>query len=117
MQEYQRLGFKTAIDDFGAGFSGLNLLAEFQTDFIKLDMALTRHVESDKTRQSIIGAVTNVCRDLGITPIAEGVETYQEWETLKDFGIELFQGFYFARPRFQSLATIAPDVLNRPPSC
>lgn len=114
VREYQRLGFKTAIDDFGAGFSGLNLLAEFQPDLIKLDMALTRHIDHDKTRRSIVGAVTRVCRDLDIKPVAEGVETYEEWLALEEFGIELFQGYYFARPAFQSLAVIPPVAFRQP---
>lgn len=111
IQEYKRRGFQTAIDDFGAGYSGLNVLAELATDLIKLDMMLIRDIHQDRKRQVIVKAIAQVCRDLEITPIAEGVETYEELRTLQDFGIELFQGYYFARPSFQSLATLSQDQL------
>ena len=106
IDHYQRLGFKTAIDDFGAGYAGLNLLAEMQTDIIKLDMALIRSIDQDKSRQAIVKGILQVCADLSITVLAEGVETQQELITLQSFGIELFQGYYFAKPSFQSLADI-----------
>jgi EAL domain-containing protein (putative c-di-GMP-specific phosphodiesterase class I) len=104
VQHYRTRGFRTAIDDFGAGYSGLNLLAELQTDFIKLDMALVRHIDRDRARQAIVKGIVGVCRDLGIAPIAEGVETREEYRALEDFGIELFQGYYFARPAFEGQA-------------
>lgn len=109
--EYKRLGFKTAIDDFGAGYSGLNLLAAFQPDFIKLDMELTRNIDTDKTKQSIIKSVVQIAVDLNITIIAEGIESKGELQTLKEFGIDLFQGYYFARPAFESLALLSPETL------
>ncbi len=105
--EYQRHGFKTALDDFGAGYAGLNLLSAFQPDIIKLDMELTRSIESSRVKQTIVKSIVGVCADLGITLIAEGIETREELETLRDFGIELFQGYLFAKPAFQSLAPIA----------
>lgn len=107
VQHYRSRGFRTAIDDFGAGYSGLNLLAELQTDFIKLDMALIRHIDRDRPRQAIVKGILYVCRDLGIAPIAEGVETAEEVRALQDFGIELFQGFYFARPAFEAQAVVS----------
>ncbi len=103
VQYYGQRGFKTAIDDFGAGYSGLNLLAEFQTDFLKLDMALIRSIETDLTRQAIVKGIFHVCQDLGIQLIAEGIETPAELEVLETIGIELFQGYYFAKPTFEAL--------------
>lgn len=109
--EYQRQGFKTAIDDFGAGYSGLNLLSVFQPDFLKLDMELTRAIERHPVKQSIVKGILHVARDLGISIIAEGIETKDELETLRDYGINLFQGFYFAKPAFEALAEISPAAL------
>lgn len=106
VEHYKQRGFLTAIDDFGAGYSGLNLLAEMQTNIIKLDMALIKNIDNDKVRQAIIRAILQVCDELEIRVIAEGVETREELITLQAFGIELFQGFYFARPSFESLADI-----------
>ena len=106
LQYYREKGFLTAIDDFGAGYAGLNLLADFQTDIVKLDMGLIRDIDKIKSRQAIVKGMTQVCNDLGIKVIAEGVETYEELMTLQSFGIELFQGYYFAKPKFQGLAQI-----------
>ncbi|WP_404360006.1 EAL domain-containing protein [Methylotuvimicrobium sp. KM1] len=107
---YQSQGFKTAIDDFGAGYSGLNLLAEIQTDIIKLDMALIRHIDQDRNRQAIVKAILQLCSELSIIPLAEGIETYEELSVLQSFGLELFQGYYFAKPAFQSLAALTPNA-------
>lgn len=101
--EYRRQGFLTAIDDFGAGYSGLNLLANYQPDIIKLDMALTRGIGHDRVRRSIVSGVLLVCRELGIRPIAEGVETREELDALADLGIELVQGYLLGRPEFEQL--------------
>lgn len=103
---YQSLGFLTAIDDFGAGHSGLGLLADFQPNIIKLDMNLIRNVNLDKTRQSIVTNCLNIFRDLNITPLAEGVETLEEANWLFESGIDLMQGYVFARPGFESLPKV-----------
>lgn len=108
--EYQRQGFKTAIDDFGAGYSGLNLLSVFQPDFLKLDMELTRAIDANPIKQAIVKGILHVAQDLGIGVIAEGVETKNEIETLREFGINLFQGYYFAKPAFESLAEIPAEI-------
>ncbi|WP_247877720.1 EAL domain-containing protein [Azospirillum thiophilum] len=106
--EYRRQGFLTAIDDFGSGYSGLNLLAEFQPDIIKLDMELTRGIDANRARRSIVKAILAVCGDLGITPIAEGIETVDEAKTLRDLGVTLMQGYLFARPAFRAVVS-EPD--------
>ncbi|HEX5305812.1 MAG TPA: EAL domain-containing protein [Dyella sp.] len=112
IREYKRQGFKTAIDDFGAGYSGLNLLAEFQPDIIKLDMALMRAVDSDPVRQAIVQGILGVCRALHIEVIAEGVETAEEFDLLRGMGIGLFQGFLFARPGFETLPAVDWSALD-----
>ncbi|MEW5824761.1 MAG: EAL domain-containing protein [Pseudomonadota bacterium] len=101
--EYKRQGFLTALDDFGEGYSGLNLLVELQPDIIKLDMALVRDIHEHRTKRLIVRAVTEVCHELGIRVIAEGVETQDELSCLADFGITLFQGYLIARPAFEAL--------------
>lgn len=103
LQAYRKMGFKTAIDDFGAGYAGLNLLADFQPDLIKLDMGLIRGVDLDLVRQAIVHGIVVVCERLGIRVIAEGVETDGEYRALANLGIELFQGYLFARPMFETL--------------
>ncbi len=103
---YQRQGFKVALDDFGAGYSGLNLLADLHADIIKLDMVLIRNIHSDQKRQIIVRGILQVCQELGSKVVAEGVETRDEMLQLKDMGVELFQGYYFAKPAFRSLAAV-----------
>lgn len=105
-EEYRRQGFKTAIDDFGAGFAGLGLLAEFQPDIIKLDMALIRGIDQDLVRQAIVQGALSMCRTLDIEVIAEGVETTGELAVLQSLGIYLFQGYLFAHPGFELLPEI-----------
>lgn len=106
MQEYRRRGFKTAIDDFGAGYAGLNLLAEFQPDIIKLDMELVRQIDANPVRRAIVQGILGVCKALSIEVIAEGVETEAEYHTLRAMGVYYFQGYLFAKPAFEQL----PDV-------
>jgi EAL domain-containing protein (putative c-di-GMP-specific phosphodiesterase class I) len=105
-REYRRQGFATAIDDFGAGYAGLNLLADFQPEIIKIDMDMIRRIDSNRVRQVLVNAIVNVCKDLNIQVIAEGVETEAELSTLRDIGISLFQGYYLARPAFEALPVV-----------
>lgn len=100
---YREMGFKTAMDDFGSGYSGLNALTEFKPDLIKLDIQLIQNIDHSKTRFSIIKSIKTMCDDLDIQIIAEGVETLEEKQTLEGLGIELQQGFLFARPSFEHL--------------
>ena len=104
LDTYRGQGIRFAIDDFGAGFSGLNLLADFQPDEVKLDMHLVRDIESKGPRQAIVRAVIQACGDLGIDVIAEGVETEAEYRWFKRVGVKLFQGHFFCRPTFETLA-------------
>ncbi|MBR0656181.1 EAL domain-containing protein [Plastoroseomonas arctica] len=103
---YRDFGFVTALDDFGAGFAGLALLAELQPDVIKLDMALIRGVEASAPRRAIVAAMVAMTRALAITLIAEGVETEAEVEALRGLGVTLMQGYRFARPGFERLPGI-----------
>jgi len=103
---YRGLGLLMAIDDFGAGYSGLNLLADFQPDQIKLDMKLIRGIEWHGPRQAIVRAINQICLDLGIDVIAEGVETELEYAWLASQGIHLFQGYLFAKPGFESFPKV-----------
>jgi EAL domain-containing protein (putative c-di-GMP-specific phosphodiesterase class I) len=102
--EYKRQGFTTAIDDFGAGFAGLNLLADYQPDYIKIDMQLTRGVDQDRVRRALLGGIVGACREIGVGVVAEGIETEGEAAALRDMGVNLLQGYLFAKPAFMALA-------------
>lgn len=106
IQQYRSLGLKVAIDDFGAGYSGLNLLAEFQPDQVKIDMKLVRGIQRHGPRQAIVRAIAQVCGDLGIDVIVEGIESLEEYRWFRDQGICLFQGYLFARPLFEGFPEV-----------
>jgi EAL domain-containing protein (putative c-di-GMP-specific phosphodiesterase class I) len=101
--EGRLLGFKVAIDDFGAGHASLKMLADFPTDIIKLDMALIRNLHERGAAQAIVNAMIALARTLGSELIAEGVEKVEEYDALRDCGVSLMQGYLFARPAFESL--------------
>lgn len=96
-------GLRTAIDDFGAGWSGLSLLARFQPDLVKLDMELVRGLDGCEVRRAIVRSVVRLGEELGLTLVAEGVETAEEARAVSDLGVGLMQGYFFARPAFEDL--------------
>ena len=104
--EYKRLGFITALDDFGAGYAGLKLLADYQPDLIKIDMALLRGIDTNPARQAIVAGIAHIAHALDITLIAEGVETEEEFTMLRAAGIRLYQGYLFAKPSFRALSPV-----------
>jgi EAL domain-containing protein (putative c-di-GMP-specific phosphodiesterase class I) len=103
VETYRSLGFATALDDFGAGFAGLGLLANIKTDLLKLDMDLIRGIDHSLPRQQIVGAMVRLCHEMGIALIAEGIETEGELMVLSDLGIRYVQGYYIARPELGRL--------------
>lgn len=103
---YQQQGFITALDDFGAGHAGLNLLSKFIPNLMKIDMQLVRDIDSNPTKQIIARGLTGICKELGITILAEGIETAAEAEFYQQLGVDLMQGYYFARPGFECLPEV-----------
>jgi EAL domain-containing protein (putative c-di-GMP-specific phosphodiesterase class I) len=106
LNKYRRTGLTFAIDDFGSGYAGLSMLAEITPEFVKMDMSLIRSISTTGAKQAILHAVNNICTDLGIDIIAEGVESIEELNFLVDNGISLIQGYLIARPGFESLPKI-----------
>ncbi len=106
LRAYRRQGLRTAIDDFGAGYAGLGLLADFQPDMLKIDMALVRGICTDPVRQAIVRSIVSMGESLGIAVIAEGVETEDELRPLRAMGVHLFQGYLFARPAVEALPPV-----------
>jgi EAL domain-containing protein (putative c-di-GMP-specific phosphodiesterase class I) len=115
VRTYREMGFGTALDDFGAGHAGLGLLARFQPDILKLDMELVRGIESSLPRRVIVEAVARMAGTLGITLVAEGIETEAELGALRGLGIRYVQGYLIARPAFEALPALggfAPTALR-----
>lgn len=94
----RELGFRIAVDDLGAGYAGLTSFAMLEPDVAKLDMGIVRDVHLLPTKQKLIRSMADLCRDMGMALVAEGVETEDELSTLVELGCDLFQGYYFARP-------------------
>jgi EAL domain-containing protein (putative c-di-GMP-specific phosphodiesterase class I) len=115
VDSYRLMGFGTALDDFGAGYAGLNLLARFRPDIIKLDMDLVRDLDASLPKRIIIDSVVKMCAQLGVGVIAEGIETQAELDALRALGVRFIQGFLFAKPAFEALPTVAlsSDALAR----
>ncbi len=111
-QEYERQGFTTAIDDFGSGYSGLNFLAMFQPQVLKIDMALTRDIDKDPVRRAIVEGIVLVAKRLGITVVAEGIETLEERDALLDLDVDLMQGYLFARPAIGQLQSMPTELIQ-----
>lgn len=107
-REYRRFGFRTAIDDFGAGYAGLNLLSEYQPDIIKIDMDLVRGVDANPAKQAIIKGIVAICAELNVRVLAEGIESAAERDFLRAAGIDLMQGYLFCRPALQAIGVIDP---------
>ena len=106
VEEYKRFGFMTAIDDFGGGYAGLGLLAKFTPDLIKIDMDLVRDIDVHRSGQVIVGGVVAIARELGVKVLAEGIESEAEARMLGQLGIDLMQGYYFARPMTNGLPPV-----------
>lgn len=105
---YRDRGFLTAIDDFGAGYAGLSLLTQFQPHLIKIDIQMVRNIDTNFVKQAVVKGVLMTAELLNIMVIAEGVETAAEARWFKANGVYLKQGYFFAKPGFESL----PEVYN-----
>jgi EAL domain-containing protein (putative c-di-GMP-specific phosphodiesterase class I) len=112
IEEYRRQGFAVAVDDFGAGYCGMNLLADLPMNIIKLDMGLTRNLQERPAAISVVRAMVGLAGALGSRLVAEGVETREEYRTLQDCGVELMQGYLLAKPMFEGLPAFTLPALR-----
>lgn len=96
--ELREIGFRIAIDDLGAGYAGLTSFAQLDPDVVKLDMTLVRDVEKTPIKAKPVQSLCAVCRDLGVTVVAEGIETVPERDCIIELGCDLLQGYLLAKP-------------------
>ena len=94
----RELGYRIAVDDIGAGYSGLNSFAQLRPDVVKLDLSLVRNVDRDPMKQRLVRMLCEMSADLDIAVVGEGVETAAERDALGELGCDLLQGYLFARP-------------------
>jgi EAL domain-containing protein (putative c-di-GMP-specific phosphodiesterase class I)/CheY-like chemotaxis protein len=98
IQSLRAMGFKIAVDDLGAGYSGLTSFARLEPEIVKIDMSLVRDIEREPMQLKLVTALAALCRDTNRLVVAEGVETLDERDALVTCGCDLFQGYLFARP-------------------
>jgi EAL domain-containing protein (putative c-di-GMP-specific phosphodiesterase class I) len=113
MRRLRALGFRIAVDDLGAGYSGLSSFSQLDPDIVKLDMSLIRDIDGSSAKASLVKSMIAVCsQDLGIRVVCEGVETIGERDTLQRVGAELLQGYLFAKPEsgFRKTSIFAPAM-------
>jgi len=96
--ELRSMGFQIAVDDLGAGYAGLTSFTQLEPEIAKLDMSLVRGIDTDLKRQRIVRSIKQLCDELEIAVVTEGVETAPERDTLIELGCDVFQGYLFARP-------------------
>ncbi|HEY4157490.1 MAG TPA: EAL domain-containing protein [Polyangiaceae bacterium] len=94
----REMGYRIAVDDLGAGYAGLTSFTLLEPEIVKLDMSLVRNVHENSTKQKVIRSMTALSQDMGMTVVAEGVETAAERDALLELDCDLLQGFLFARP-------------------
>jgi EAL domain-containing protein (putative c-di-GMP-specific phosphodiesterase class I) len=94
----RELGFRIAVDDLGAGYAGLSSFALLEPELVKLDVSLLRDIDQSPVKQKLVASMTALCKDMGFSVVAEGIETAAERDCVVALGCDLLQGFLFARP-------------------
>ncbi len=98
IKNFRESGYQVWMDDFGAGYSSLNNLKVYDFDVLKIDMNFLRSFETNKKSKVILATIVNMAKELGMHTLAEGVETKEQYEFLRDIGCEKLQGYLFGKP-------------------
>lgn len=99
LTSFRVMGISVAIDDFGTGFSSLSYIHQMAPDTIKIDRSFVRRLSEDPVALSIVRTIIELCRNIGAQSVAEGVETQQQLNLLRDIGCDEIQGYYFGKPQ------------------
>ncbi|MFP3917392.1 EAL domain-containing protein, partial [Lysinibacillus telephonicus] len=94
----KQLGFKLSIDDFGTGYSSLSYLVRFPLDYLKIDRSFIQHIVSLDDKQAVVDAIIQMAHRLNMQVIAEGVESVQQLNILREMGCDYIQGYYYSKP-------------------
>ncbi len=107
---FRRLGYEVWMDDFGAGYSSLNVLKDYQFDLLKIDMNFMRNLSSQASARVIVSCIIDMAKQLRIRTLAEGVETVEHMDFLRSVGCEKAQGYLFSRPEpLEKIASMVND--------
>lgn len=98
MEEFRSYGFIVEMDDFGSGYSSLNMLKSLPVDVLKIDMNFLGKTDDEQKADTIVKNVINLAMELGMTALTEGVESIDQFDILSSMGCSLFQGYYFSKP-------------------
>ena len=98
VEKLRSLGHKIEMDDFGSGYSSLNMLTSMPIDALKMDKAFIRNIQPGNKEMELVNLVLKIAQTLGVPVIAEGVETEEECRLLKEAGCDIIQGYYFSKP-------------------
>ena len=98
MESFKNIGIRFALDDFGSGQSNFTYLADMPFDILKLDMNLIKSYQVSERARHVIQAVERMAHEMGLSVVAEGVETKEEFDNMRKCGVDSIQGFYFSKP-------------------
>ena len=102
----RKKGYQIEMDDFGSGYSSLNMLSTLPIDILKMDQGFVRNIGRDEKDDRLVGLILEIARNLKVPVVAEGVETEEQLELLRNLGCAYVQGFFFARP-------LPPEVFEK----
>jgi EAL domain-containing protein (putative c-di-GMP-specific phosphodiesterase class I) len=98
VDDLRRQGIKVEMDDFGSGYSSLNMLTKLSIDVLKLDMGFIRNIDVSEKDYHMVELMMDIANFLNIPVVAEGVETERQCQLLKQAGCQIIQGYYFSKP-------------------
>jgi EAL domain-containing protein (putative c-di-GMP-specific phosphodiesterase class I)/CheY-like chemotaxis protein len=94
----RQLGFRIAVDDLGAGYAGFTSFAQINPEIVKIDMSLIRNIDKEPTKQKLVRSLLQLCQEMKVEVVCEGIETIEERDSLVSLGADLLQGYLFAKP-------------------
>ena len=109
---YRNMGFEIALDDLGAGYSGLRLWSELQPEYVKIDKHFIQNLHQDPIKLNFVRSIQNMATAMNCKVVAEGIEIEEEFKAIEKLGITHAQGFYFARPTHQPIETLDPKLFD-----